>query len=142
MATPDVEADILAKLAALLPSTILIVEDATRNARAGPLRPTSNVGNEVFVQSFGGSADLHNDGRFRYFNVQITVRGARNDYTGAHALALQIHDALDLLGPFTGASSARYVDVRSQIAAPNYIGPDEDDQELFAEPFEVWFDGS
>jgi hypothetical protein len=138
MTTPDVEADMIAKLAALLPSDI-VASGASQNARAGPLRPTSNAaGAEVFVQLFAGASQLDNDGRIRFFGLQVTTRSAKNAYSAGFALALRIHDALDLLGPFTGASGAKYMDVRAQLSCANHLGADDQDAELFAEAFDVW----
>jgi hypothetical protein len=136
MTTRDVEADVIAKLAALLPTEVF-VSGASQNALAGPMRPTQRAGvHEVFVQVYGGTRDVHNDGVIRTFSVQVTVRSAQNDYDGGHAFALRIHDALDLLGPWTGTSGQAYMDVSAVIASPNHLGSDED-QELFAEAFDV-----
>jgi hypothetical protein len=137
MTTPDVESDLLAKLAALLPTDV-IVAGADLNALAGPLRPAGRKGvHEVFVQCFGGMRDVHNDGVVRVFNVQVTIRSAQNDYTGGHVLALRIHDALECLGAWVGVSGQRYIDTTAAVAMPNYLGPGDNDQELFAEEFEV-----
>lgn len=139
--TPDVESDVLAKLVERLPADIIVTPEGSRTARAGPMRPTTNRhAHEVFVEEFGVRADLDNDGRTSIIGVQLTVRSKANDYTGGRALSKRIQAALDLLGPWTGASGAAYMDCRAQISLANYLGPDEQGRELFAQPFEVWLD--
>ncbi len=140
--TPDVESDLAALLAAALPSDLNnATGDAARNTWPGPVRPTSDVGCEVFVTEFSGTTSIDNDGRYRRMSVQITVRSPSNDYGAGIILARKVHDALDLHAAFTGASGAQYMEIRAQLSGPNPIGPDENDQHVFAEPFEVWFDG-
>lgn len=136
-ATPDVESDVLAKLAELLPDDVVIT-GSDLNARAGPLRPAGQADiHEVYVQVFGGRRDTHSDGVIRVMALQVTVRSRQNDYTGGHLLAVAIHDALECVGPWVGASGASYIDTTASIAHPNHLGSDGDDQEVFAEAFDV-----
>lgn len=141
--TPDVEKDLVERLAVLAPSLVTIT-GSSRDTWPGPERPSSGAGfplRATFAQHVGGIDDLHSDGRMRTFDMQLLVRGARNAYGATLALARGIYDALDLSGAFTGASGARYLDVRGIGPGPAYLGAGDSDAEFFAVNVRLLLDG-
>jgi hypothetical protein len=145
VATPDVESDVLEKLAALLPAVVTI----GTNAWAGPERGVAEgvPMNAVFVEAYSGRSDVNGRQgggavRQRWFSVQVTVRSGRLDYAGGDAKARAIFDALDLLGPWTGPTSlVVYQDLRCRDAGPLCLGPADSDAYYFVIALEVWREG-
>lgn len=138
--TPDVEADLVAKLVALLPAT-LSVSGATRNLWAGPERPTIGVvpRRAVFVIRAGEYRTIYGGGQYRYLGVDVVIRSHLDDYAGGEQLARSIYDALHLLGQFTGASGQAYEDVRANDA-PEYQGQGDEDPHYWVLPVQLWAD--
>lgn len=138
--TPDIESDLVAKLAALLPS-VLSVSGSTRNLWAGPERPTLGVvpRRAVFVIRSAEYRTIYGGGQYRYLSADIVIRSALDDYAGGELLARSIYDALHLLGRFTGASGQAYEDVRASDA-PAYQGQADDDPHYWVLPVQLWAD--
>jgi hypothetical protein len=141
--TPDIEEDVLQRLAALAPS-VLDVAGSDRNAWSGPLRPSVASGvpqKAFFVQhSAGGLTSIHNDGRLRSHEIIVTCRSNPQDYTGVMTAARAIYDAADLSGGFTGTSGKVYYEMRAVGSAPAYEGTDGS-AEYFSVVLEVMTDG-
>lgn len=143
MATPDVETDVLEKLNALLPASVIIT-GSTRNSWAGPERGVDEgfPMRANFVQVYGGRADWNGQDRQRYFNVQILIRADRLDYSGGEVIARAIFDALDGLGPWTGPTSAiKYQDLTCEGAGPINVGAGDTDAHYFSINVTAWREG-
>ena len=141
--TPDLEEDVLQRLAALAPS-VLDVAGSDRNAWSGPLRPSVASGipqKAFFIQhSAGGMSIVHNDGRLRSHELIVTCRSNPQDYAGAQTAARAIFDAADLSGGFTGTSGKVYFEMRAVGSGPAYEGTDGN-AEFFSVVVEVMTDG-
>lgn len=141
--TPDVETDVLQKLSALLPASVIIT-GSTRNAWAGPERGVDEGFPmlALFVQVYGGQADWNGQDRQRWFDVQVLVRSARLAYSAGEVLARAIFDALDGVGPWTGPTSgALYQDLVASGAGPISIGASDADAFYFSVNATAWREG-
>lgn len=145
--TPDIREDLVQRAAVLAAAHVIVTPGVTRNAWAGPERPSSTAASPdiplkaVFVQHATDTSELHNDGRFTRFALQFLFRGARNQEAATDAWARAVHDALDLSGPFTGSTTAtKYADVRCS-GRPVGLGPGDSDAEYYALNVELWLDG-
>lgn len=135
MATPDVETDMATYLGAQSGSHTLGTD-----LFAGPERPSNQVPMVcTFIQAFGGRFDHHNDGPFPRAQFQVTVRGARDDYTATEATARAIHDIFKLVEGVT-INSQLYTWIRATAPGPTPIGPTPDDAEFFVETFECAYE--
>lgn len=137
--TPDVESDLVARLAARLPASIK-VSGAERNTWAGPERPTLGVVPRlaVFVVRLGELATIYGGGQYRYLTLEVVVRSQLDDYAGGELLARQVYDALHLSGAFTGASGQTYDDVRCE--APSYEGQADNEPHYWTVAVQLWAD--
>lgn len=136
--TPDLEADLVAKLAALLPGSLATTGSA-RNLFPGPERPTFGVvpTPSVFVMRAGEFASLHSDGQYRQLGMEVVIRSENEDYLNGEALARAVYDAAHLLGKWTGASGQAYDDVRA-VSAPVYLGQSDDGPHYWQLNLDLW----
>lgn len=137
--TPDVEADLVARLAARLPASIKVAS-ADRNCWPGPERPTLGVVPRlaVFVIRSGELATIYGGGQYRYLTLDVVVRSQLDDYAGGELLARQVYDALHLSGAFTGASGQTYDDIR--VEAPDYLGQADNEPHYWTLAVQLWAD--
>lgn len=145
--TPDIREDLLQRLSALAPASVIVTPGVTRNAWSGPERPSSTTAGAdvplkaMFVHAATDTYLLHNDGRLRFFDMQVLIRGARLKEQETEALARVVHDALDLSGPFVGSTGGtRYMDVRA-LGGPIGLGSGASDAEYYAVNVQLWLDG-
>lgn len=141
MTTPNVAQDVLDRVAELLPGT-WDVETADRNGWAGPELasvPTGVPMNALFVLFVGERNLIHNDGQFRWFQVQCLIRGARDAWAATEVQARALYDAIHLSGPFT-ANGTAYLDLRA-TNAPAYAGQGDNGPHYFSVDVDAWFDG-
>ena len=146
--TPDVEQDVLEKLSALLPGSVVIT-GGNRNAWAGIERGVAEgfPMAAIFVEVYSGRSDFNGREsgaavRQRWFNVQVTVRSGRLAYAVGETLARSIHDALDAIGPWVGpTSAAKYQDCLCRDAGPVCLGPADSDAYYFVVALEIWREG-
>ena len=139
--TPDVEQDVLEKLASLFGT--IVITGPSRNAWAGPERGIDEGFPmlALFVSLYGGTVDWNGQDRQRWFAVQILVRSDRLSYATGELLSRQVFDKMDGLGPWTGASGAQYQDCLAVNAAPIALGPSASDPYYFTVNIEVWLEG-
>ena len=87
----------------------------------------------VALYEYAGTAPLEvlrdNDATLERPSVQVLVRGGRNDYPTAHALAIAARDALTAITDET-ISGVRFLRV-SALSAVNATGVDEKDRPQF-----------
>lgn len=145
--TPDVEFDVMEKLAALVPADVIIT-GATRNAWPGDVRPSKDSGVPMvamFVQMVGSIYQGDNDTPVRRFMLEAVVRGARNGDAATRAKARRIHDAAaGSLGDAIGQWVATTSGVRYFALLPTglqYLGPGEDDATFAVVSLEAWYAG-
>lgn len=137
--TPDVEADLVARLAVRLPASI-VVAGSSRNTWPGPERPTLDPvpRRAVFVVRGGEMSMVYGGGQYRYLTLDVVVRSQVDDYAGGELLARQVYDALHLSGAFTGSSGQAYDDIRAE--APQYQGQADTDAHYWVLPVQLWAD--
>jgi hypothetical protein len=137
LATPDVPADVVARLAALLPDDYIVGD----NLFAQPEEEINGaiVQEATFVVVGSAQSDPYSGGpgiQWRRLGVQVLHRFERLNQAAGLRRAWRIYDALHLSGPFVGATDgARYIDVRA-VEAPAYLSPS-----YYAVPLTVWLDG-
>lgn len=137
--TPDVEADLIARLAARAPS-VIFVTGASRNTWAGPERPTVGVvpRRAVFVARAGEFVNIYGGGQYRYFTIDVVVRSLLDDYAGGELLSRQVYDALHLSGAFTGTTGQAYDDIR--VEQPQYDGQEDNGPHFWSMTVQLWAD--
>jgi hypothetical protein len=143
VATPDIELDLMTHAATLTAQNGVVIAGATRNAWAGPHRPADATTTSLrhFFQCFGGDEDGHNDGRLRFFDVQVLTVSARHAYEAGRAAAWSVHDTLARTGAFT-VNAHNYIECRAVEAAPSYLGVNENDEHVFVANYSVWYEGA
>lgn len=137
-ASPEYAQDFITQLAAVSGGSVIITDGATRNVWAGRERTTEETPiDAVFVQEFGGVADLHNDGRLHRAGINVLVRAST--YQAGLTLAKHVHDKMDLT-QFT-VSGRRYIDCRAETSGPDHIETEDGtSHEFFAESFSLWYE--
>jgi hypothetical protein len=160
LATPDVQNDVLDLLRSLptvgTPATIVVrpPDGGTQNAFAGTPKPSKDSGianKAVFAELVAEIADWNNDGNIRWFNVDLVVRGGRNQEEECRARMVAVRDAITdhlhvdgakhgSFGPWVAPiSGVRYVDL--VVDGVDCTGPLPDDTIWWVIHARAWFDG-
>jgi hypothetical protein len=116
--TPEID------ITTYLNNTVSSLTSGTSLFHGGMLQPDSIVSElAVFVMPTGGAmprAMAGSDDAEHYATVQIYIRGTKNDYPTAIALARTVYDALQY------ASLPGYIECRLVQSGPIYLGLDKD----------------